>query len=374
MSELLELKPIRISHSQKRSFLKCPRQWELRYTQGLSPKSVSDKKPMLLGSAVHAGIAAALTHVYEKGILGIGEALKACSLWIITNTTENKMRWIAEGGYEIDNEYYRMMREVEEEAHKLLRFYLPRMELGTRYVPIGTHELMMDTEGKDEPCVELKFEYPLTEVGDKWGKVDFSGYIDAVMKDITTGEIVIFDFKVRGMFGYDQIAALDDQLFIYAALLERVGVKIDKICMYQIRSKLPSPASISKVSGLPNLGGENGFDTTRDYWLETLPANVKPDQWLPKVEHKFKSLSDWIRPIYMPVTTDANNLTVLNLVATARMMLEAIEQDSFPAVLDSNVCKQCDFWKLCSALQYGGNPAAIIEQSYDRKAGYEEVD
>lgn len=366
----------RVSHSQKQAFLKCPRAWELKYSEGLSPKSVSDKKPMLLGSAFHAGIAAALTELYANGEFYLTTAVEAAKKWVHENTLVDKTRYVEGGGYEIDHGYYRMMQDVADEASKLLRFYLKRMELGTRYQVVGKAELFNphhDDIGHEiglysGPCVEMEFTVAIPNTD-----VQFHGYIDAILRDTTTNELVIFDWKVRGMFAYDVIAGLDDQLFIYATLLMSMGVQIDKVCMFQIKSNLPDDARIG-VNGLPLTGGDRGVNTTRDRWIETLPANVNAEQWLPKMEGKFKSLSEWIHPVFMPFNRDAANLTMLNLRATINLLKYSIEQDTFPATLNTNVCKQCDFYKLCSGLQYGGDASVIISQLYDRKDTMNEIE
>lgn len=360
----------RISHSQKQSFLKCPRQWELRYHETLNLRSVSDKKPMLLGSAVHAILAKALGYLYTDGEFLIHQALLGADEWYEKELKPNKMRYVQGGGYERDYTYYRMMDDIRDEAKVIARYYLPRMELGTRFVPVGSHELF-GTDKPDVPVIEYPFEVPLSEMDSEGGMV-FSGIIDAVMRDKTTNELVIFDFKIRGTFGYDQIAMLDDQLYIYAALLSRIGVRVDAVCMYQLRSKLPAIASISEKTGTPNLGGKFGFDTTVERWLETIPANIDPKIWLPRLAGKFKELDAFVHPVFANVNSDANTMTYLNLIATARMMMDAKKRDTFAATLNSNVCKQCDFWRLCSGLQFGGDASIIIEQHYERKEGYNE--
>lgn len=363
----LVIKPIRLSHSQKQAFLSCPRKWELRYNEKYTLRTTSDKKAMLLGSAFHYGIAEALRTLFSDGEFFIQDALDAVTEWYDKELVPNKMRYVPNGGYELDTFYYKMMLEVKDEASKLLRFYLPKLELGTTWVPASENSLFPDGS-ITTPLVEYPFEIPLPSIDTdiNYGNVTFSGIIDAVMRNVHTGELFIFDWKMRAQFGYDPIAMLDDQLFIYAALLDKLGVKVDGVCMFQLRSKLPSPASISKA-GTPNLGGENGFDTTKEHWIATLPMNVNAEQWLPKVAGKFKPISNWIHPVTMVVNQDVLNLTMLNLIATARMMLDAIARDSFAATLNTNVCKQCDFWRLCSGLQYGGNATTILEQYYEQK-------
>lgn len=363
----LSLKPIRISSSQKRKFLQCPRAWELKYNYGLTKKSISDKYYMLLGSAVHYGLAYALTKLYHDGEFFITEAENSVHTWYGNELAPHKMAWV-DGVLEEDTEYYSMMLDVLEESKKLLRFYLKRLDLGTKYDVAGEHQII---EGGDrnKPVVEWGFELPLPSLDTdekKYPEVKFSGYIDAILIDKVTGELVIVDWKIVGQLTFDKVAMLDDQLFIYAALLSKIGVNVGRLCLYQLRSKLPAYPSISEVSGLPNTGGTRGFDTTEDFWKEHLPANIKAEQWLPKLKGKFKTLAEWIRPVYMVVNSDANNLTLLNLIATARMMLDAIQRDSFPAILDKHVCKTCEFLDICSGLQYGGDPSMIIQQKYDK--------
>lgn len=361
---------LRLSHSQKTTYLRCARSWEFKYLNKLSSTYVNDKKPMLLGSAFHAGIASALKDMYTRGLpaIDVKKGVAAVRTWVLENTVADKTRYY-NGLLQADTQYYTMMQEVGNEAIELIRYYLPRMEFGSKWVVMGSAELFNGSmlaygDTSDKPLVESEFECAIPEAG---AGVAFRGYIDAILKNVETGEIVIFDWKVRGMFPYDSLIGLDDQLYLYAAMLGNMGVRVDGVCQYQIRSKLPAVASISDKSKQPNTGGERGFDTTKEQWLDTCPHNVYNREAIAdkfEAQGKFKPLTDFLRPVHMVINSDALRLSYLNLVSTAETMLFSIDRDTYPAVFNTSMCKGCEFADICRALQYGGNPQVVINQHY----------
>jgi len=78
---------LKVSYSELTEFAQCRRRWELRYREGWLPPE--DPEPLVLGQAVHAGLAAKAK----------GEDIELATIQAITESTlapaPNRRRWIA---------------------------------------------------------------------------------------------------------------------------------------------------------------------------------------------------------------------------------------------------------------------------------------
>lgn len=367
-----------ISWSLIQTFLSCPRKFELSYLEGLSRAS-ADQFNLKLGSAFHAGLEAALRLVVSGVIVNnenlIDAAVAAAVAWVRDDAISGKQVYNKSAdAFEPDTKYYQMMAEVRNLVPPLLTYHIPLMGIG-RYIPVTKGEVLgyiqadeqirnadiYGTEELLELALEWKFKFPI-------GNDNFvTGMIDAVLLDQETGELVIVDWKTRGVFPNDNLALVDGQVHLYAAILNKMGANITRVAMWQFSTKLPSPASISAKNHRPNTGAAS-YDTTWDYWVATLPPNISPEKYEAEMKPKLKQPEDYQRIVWGVVTDVSTDMMMDNVMAT----LHAIEtmknnKFGFPAVLGSNACKWCDFLPLCAnTFRYGGDATELIERDYVR--------
>lgn len=70
-----------VSVSQLKTYLRCPRQYELRYVRGEKPESVA--VALVLGAAVHAALASYYTGLRDGAVLGLEDMLEVfAGAWI----------------------------------------------------------------------------------------------------------------------------------------------------------------------------------------------------------------------------------------------------------------------------------------------------
>lgn len=373
-----------ISWSSIQSFLSCQRRYELSYIENLQRKPGVENRNLLLGSAVHAGIEAALRYSFEadqdQHIMTeewlVGAAINAAQTYLFDHTAEDKqIKDYTTGQMVTDMAYYDMLLELKALVVELLAFHIPLIGIGTRYMVPRVIDFMnglppwgytVDTsEANQRPTIEVPIELPLDESG------ILTGYADSILWDADNNEYVLIDWKTRGVFPDDRLAALDGQLHLYAAALNETanfvaGVKpIQKVILWQVRTKTPSPASISKRTNLPNVGAES-YDTTQDYWLKTLPKGIDPEKWLPQMAGKFKDPSEFQRQVTGVVTDTSSALALENAKAALEAIRAGIEsRKAMPAVLGSRACEYCDFLMLCQTpLRYGGDIQPLVEEFY----------
>lgn len=405
------------SWTAMQAFMTCNRKFELSQIENIERMPSEKNEARLLGVCLHAGMAANLLsqqHPLEHRVkIAIEAAEKALKL----ETVPNKLIKGLDGKPTIDTIYYLMLEGIHQQLPRLLEYIIPQIDLERYYVPLAGAILAEGVWSKCDNCagsgmvaggnpsctkcyglghdktymrtcscygeyvcsscngkghsankkmqrmVEWKFEFE-----------NFTGYIDALLYDRQTGDFVLVDWKFRSKFTHDETAALDGQLPFYAACLNAMGANITATVMYQIRTAIPKPAAINQ-NGQPSIAAQ---DTTWEYWLKTLPLDLRRrldlDEWRLKLENKLKSERDYINPVEALVTEKSSELALDNARMTARMMEAAkrIYQDGYalPATLNDNACKWCDFLRLCrSPLKYGGDATAIIDEEYQQRRG-----
>lgn len=382
-----EVQHLRLSWSSLQSFLSCQRKYDLAYNEKLQRKPSAAHRNMLLGSAFHAGLEAALLCVFEGDYHQmvwteewlLERAFAGAEAYMEENVVRGKVvRDTLNGVYVEDYDYYAMVREVAQLVRIMLRFHIPMLKLGQRYtvptvsdVVSGQPPTFRTQPGQEPvPAIEWHFEFPIDD------NTILSGYIDTILWDNEEQDYVLVDWKTRGNFPYDNMALIDGQLHLYAGVVNTLaehltGVKpISRVMMFQMRTKLPSPASISKRTNLPNMDAKS-YDTTWDYWVATLPKGLQKEagRWEAHMRPKLKHDSDYQRPVSGIVTDISTQMALDNVKAAILSIRAALDSGMpLPAILSSNGCKWCDFAPLCTnVLRYGGDAASILEDLYERK-------
>lgn len=364
---------MRLSWSSMQSFLTCQRKYELHYVEGLSKPPSADSYNTTLGSAFHAGIQSAISHVFlNSKVNQVKVARDGVRKYIEDNTINDKKRYNYEArAYEYDTDYYQMLRDAEFVALEMIDAYLPTIGLGSRYIPVNKGMVLQYpnhiTEDVDPNgcAVEWKFEYNLTD------EDTLTGIIDTVLWDEQKEKYVLVDWKTRKGFPEHDLAMVDGQLPLYAAVLNAMGANISDVIMWQFLTATPRPASISKVNSRPNMGAAS-YNTTWEVWKATLPAGLKAEHYEAEIRPKLKQWEDFQQKVESIVTEESSKLALENVHAVLSAMRYSVEilQPEFgmPAVLGSNACKFCDFLRLCAnPLRYGGDATHLIEREYVRK-------
>lgn len=339
-----------VSWSEMQTFMECNRKWFLRYVEGLEPKGGDDGYPRLLGSAFHAGIAE-----YAE-TFNVNEAIFSASEYLAENTHSGN-----------DLEYLDMVNNVHSDVYTMLRYYLPRTGLGTRYRVATVGELFPDAPDAEAPMVEWSFH-----------TTDVKGTIDAVLFDNETEEYVLVDWKTRSSFPFDDAAHLDGQLHLYIACLKLMtDAPLNRAIMWQFKTKTPAPASISRVNNLPNTGAAS-YDTTWEEWCRTLPAGIKPEKYEALMRPKLKTDDDYMRKTEIIITpTSVENTGTVTRGILHQMenvgKLAVVDPMLVPAIQSVHTCKMCPFYRLCGGvLRYGGDYDEAVAMFYNKRPKMEE--
>ncbi len=359
------------SHTRLQLVQQCGQRYRYVYQNGIKERPSAASRPMVLGSAVHAGIEEMLRAKTERPTLtakGLLTLAQMAAQEYVRGETRQGVRKYVDGQQVFDSGYYEMMREVALAASTLLQHYIPTIpdswRIATKRQVIPSRYAEDDKRG-DELALEWTIRYTFP------GQQEFTGVVDAVIIDIATGMVTMVDWKVKSQFPMDDKAMLDGQLHLYAAVLNSAGANIREVCMYQMLSSGPAVAELGQ--GAKNKGqvltGRDSYATTWEYWIETLPMGVDASKYEGTMRPKMKTIDYFIRPVTSPITRHSSEFALDNAYQAVKM----IENDALPAVLSAYTCNFCPFWRLCDAKRYGGNLDTLVEMAYDREPLKEDV-
>lgn len=372
--------PLRLSWSAMQTFLACQRKYDLTYRENLQRKPSAAHRNLLLGSAFHAGVEAALQYTFDvdyhqmsgTSTWMVERALEAAETYLTENVVQGKVVTL-NGIRTQDDDYYAMVRDVTQLVRQLIRFHIPAIGLGSRYLVPSLRDVLSgkpptfapEPNGEPVPMSEYHFEFPLAD------NTILSGYIDSVLWDVEEEEYILVDWKTRGKFPHDSMALIDGQIHLYAAILNELAMHINsvkpiyKVVMWQFKTAIPEPASINKKTGKPNTGAKE-YWTTWEHWVATLPRGMKAEHYEAEIRHKLKSVDEWQHPVSNMVSDISSKLALDNALAIEYAIRQALDSGvPLPAILSSNGCQWCDFSPLCtSVLRFGGTAEKLLTDLY----------
>ena len=202
-------KPKTVSFSQYAMWLKCPMQWKLSYIDKLAPYEASIHT--VFGTGIHEALQEYLKLLYTQGTT---QADAIDTFGIFKKSFEEGLKEL-----KIANE--EQLKLTEEEIDELgLTTPATIAEFEADGKIILDHVLAYAQRSKHFPSkrydivgIELPLEIPMRN-----GKILYKGFFDIVLKDKSTGKILILDFKTSTN-GWNKYQKADrtkiDQLLLY---------------------------------------------------------------------------------------------------------------------------------------------------------------
>jgi hypothetical protein len=252
--------------------------------------------------------------------------------------------------------------------------------------------------------IEFEFELPMDIPN-----VMFRGKVDAVLENIVTGHIEIFDWKTTSSFKAEDKIVFDQQIPLYQyaiSLLTKVPVTATNY--YQVMSDTPNEPKITK-SGKMNL---SACRTTWELWSDVAVDNFFDDPNFQDVYNLFEEylagdnvdmleyyddMLEHVERVYgeemkpklnfqpsanirlyrSPQTLERfwNNAhsTVAQLVKLETDLNNDVTVD-IPMVLNTFSCMRCQFNKVCSSAINGDDPQEVLASEFVQHTTYEELE
>jgi hypothetical protein len=362
----------KISHSEMYALKTCPRRWAYQYKERLQRKGKRSTYNMLVGSAVHAGLAAALREVFVRqktdaknlsypinaaeilkaGVVGVQEWQMAENSKVDINLT-----WANDILIDISSAAYI--------AKSVLTYQLPQFDFDNVWYVLSIFDVLGEGYSPDEPFIEYPFEWALP------GSFFLKGAIDAALYNAEDGRSYIIDWKVRGVIGSAQQAEMDGQLPLYLAALvyNRYGdvSKGDEwaIAMWELLNEVPRPAALT-TKLVPSLTKQK---TTWDVWAESIRvAGFNPESYRAQMEGKLRSPETYRRMTIIPrspaLLEDALQ-TAGAWASLAKQYTENSATSSALAVYNYMTCQMCPYKLLCNAQRHGDNVDYLLATEFE---------
>lgn len=186
-----------VSYSQYAKWFKCPYQWYLDYIKGL--KTFEANLNLTYGNAIHETLQLYVKTLYSAGLI------KATTLNLKNFFIDTFINEVSE------NKINATQAEIEE-------FVKDGIDLINEFMQASVRLQHFPTDKYEFLGVEDELAMPLLN------NTQYTGYIDLVLKEKSTGRIKIFDFKTSRMAWTNaqmEDQAKTSQLILYKALYSK---------------------------------------------------------------------------------------------------------------------------------------------------------
>ena len=293
--------PNRVSWTQFQKMQMCNRAWYLKYIKNIDKVDMSDKFNMYLGAMFHKGM---------ESLIRMGDY------------NEGLLSFLNSYDYPIT-----LANRLEEQSRAIFAHYVDEVS-----------NLLIDYDVlkiNGVPCLEYKLEVD-----------NFIGYVDLILQDKLTGEVIFVDYKLSSRLGGKGI---NGQLPLYIAMAELkpefMELKLGNYGYWEFNYNYPKPARVLKSGKL----SPAKQDTTWDYWLETVPVGYKLDIefWRARLQDKLKDISDYIKFSKMYVTLDEREYYRKMIGGFGKLVNLTVETEGRNAILTDYICRMCDYSSIC---------------------------
>lgn len=315
-----------LSASQITQFLKCRKAWSYSYRENLTTRV--ERPYITIGKLCHIGMQHAFKEKYRQD----------------TINKYNEAACICVGKHEILKAFNLYMSEncfLEEEIPALKQLEFDSEVIFERtFKSMNPENLeVVDIDGK--PGIELHFKIPITKT--KW----LHGFIDAILKDKTTNEVWIMDYKFRKSLADadDEAFNMQNATYMYAA--KYLGLQLTGTITYQSLNQVPAIPALNKNGTVSRAKIKTDWETYSAF-LEIHGQN--PEDYAEEMIPKLADI-EWIRPI-----KEFRNEETLKriwkevIVSASDQIFKAYKAKTDKTCIKSMFafnCKMCQFAQLC---------------------------
>lgn len=315
---------MRVSNSKLKTFRRCPKSYEYKYVQRLTPK----QRALTLerGSWLHS-----LLETYYDG-----------------DNWKAKHNELTKEFYLLNEEDREELGELPTECARIMRSYLRqyRDDLD-RYV-------VVDSE--------------LDEIVTLPNGLKLQIIVDLVVEDKRTKQLWTWDHKTRKNFSDSDTMLIDPQLTLYYFGLERMGYTPMGGVMYnEICTKPPTVPRLLKAGGLSQ--AKNISTDIYTYMAAIKNHGLDVDDYREILAHiAITSKDKFFRRTYLPKDKPMLRNVVQEMVWTAQDIERAERTRHFPRTLIPQDCRwSCSYKDLCLTELHGGDADPLIRMNFNRR-------
>lgn len=218
-----------VSVSQINTFLACRRRWHYSYREGLRQRRERDY--LTVGKLCHAGMEAAMRLRWHYAMDGIDLELDD-----LTRTGQSAMCEMWDRYMEVTDF---LDEEIPEQRELLARACDVFEEALEEFDPLRWLPITVVRDGELIPALELHFCVPCA------GSEGLHGYIDAILRDLETGQTWCVDYKFRRTLASDDDEQFNLQNAVYMMACRWMGIDVAGTITWQ---RYNTPSAVPKFN------------------------------------------------------------------------------------------------------------------------------
>lgn len=329
-----------ISVSQLQTFLSCRKKWAYGYIENLTPRV---ERPYLsIGKLCHKGMQTAMQYKWEH----------EREQWYCR---EDAFRQAMSAMVSEHMEYMRNNSFLTEEIPDVEQILVDAVEVFEQAFwefDIDKYEVLtLKKNGVEIPALELHFVVPCPPTK------GMHGYIDAILRDKTTGFTWCTDYKFRKSLSPDDEEANNIQNAVYSYACQKMGVEITGTMTWQ---HINTPAAEPQILKNGGVSKAKIKTTWEKFYKFCVDHGVDPEPYRDEMQEKLAGI-EWYRATYEyrnPETVDRMWAECVKPGAKLIRSAHGKNAINFRSMYPWN-CKMCQYQSLCQAELRGYDAAAI---------------
>ena len=338
-----------VSVSQLQTFMSCPKKWEYNYIDGLTPRV--EKTYLSIGKLCHKGMQTAMQYKWEheREIGYHKENALTAAMFAIEAEWDSYMHQT-----DLLNEEIPDMEQMLEDAKSIF-------EQAFWEFDIDKYEVLTISDGKTlRPALELHFVVPCA------GSKGLHGYIDAILKDKTTGFTWNVDYKFRKSLSPDEEEAYNVQNTVYCWACHKMGIEITGTLTWQHINTPASEPQLLKNGGVSRAKIKTTWEKYRAFCLTN---GIDPNPYEEEMREKLSDI-EFFRATYEYRNIDTvKNIWNNVVVPASRAVAKAYKSKNYKNMYPWN-CKMCQYQSLCQGELRGYDTEAIKLREYTVRQKY----
>jgi len=313
---------MQISNSKLKTYRRCPKKYEYKYTLKLRPKAKA--LPLEKGSWCHS-----LLQAYYEG-----------KDWMKVHK-------------ELTQKFLNLWEEHREELGDSLPSDCGRIMRGYLRNYPDDHDRYKVIDAEMDEVVTLPNGLRLNVI------------VDLILEDTLEGGLCFWDHKFRSKLGDPDDMMLDPQLTLYFWALEKMGYRDMRYGLYnEVRTKVPT---IPKLLVRGGLSQAKNIDTDLyTYIREIRRHELDPRDYTEILQHiATNEETRFFRRTPIPKDPPVLRTTLREAIDTAIEIQRAEKQERYPRSFEPGCKWDCEFKGLCIAELHGADISSMIKQNFE---------
>ena len=329
-----------LSISQMQTFLRCRRQWQYIYKDGILPRV--ERTKITTGKLIHAGFAAAWD-------------------FKVKNPESTINQWLTAGRNKIQSEFDEYMVTIEyldEELQMFNDVKSAALEVFDRsFIGFKPEEWQPIILNDGTPAIELHFVIPCVP------KKPLQGYIDLVAMHIETKQVWQIDYKFVSSMGDPANEMFSVQNPVYQYALRKLGIPTVGSITFHALNKPATMPNINKNGTISRAKINCDWLTYAQFCLDN---NQNPDDYEEEMKEKLSGI-EWYR-----ANKEYRNEGTIETVWKGVIVGVGYEimknQRRYTRNISQMTCPSCQYMELCHGELRGYDTKHILMTSYKKRS------